>query len=93
MGDFKYMDKDTSPSELTPIEQAQTILGEHFENYLIVASNNPHECDIEYNNSFAALGLSKIAHKVVTDGLIPGADNDVDIVWDDELDDEDTKEF
>tara|TARA_X000001382_G_C3110687_1_gene159787 strand:- start:389 stop:640 length:252 start_codon:yes stop_codon:yes gene_type:complete len=78
--------------ELTPIEQCQIILGEHFENYLIVASDKPHECDVEYNNSFAALGLAAIARKVVTEGLLPSADNDVDIVWEDDLDDEDTSD-
>jgi hypothetical protein len=79
--------------ELTPIQQAQIILGEHFENYLIVASDSPHECDVEYNNSFAAIGLANIAKKVVTEGLIPTPDNDVDIVWEEDLDDDDSNEF
>tara|TARA_B100001769_G_scaffold42412_1_gene29575 strand:+ start:23847 stop:24104 length:258 start_codon:yes stop_codon:yes gene_type:complete len=73
---------------LTPIEQAQAILGEHFENYLIVASSKPHECDVEYNNSFAAIGLCDIAQKVITEGLLPSAENEVDIVWDDDIDEE-----
>jgi DNA helicase HerA-like ATPase len=79
--------------ELTPIEQAKAILGEHFENYLIVATDNPHECDVEYNNSFAALGLANIAHKVISEGLLPTPDNDVDIVWEEDLDEDDSSEF
>tara|TARA_R110000787_G_scaffold124803_1_gene235838 strand:- start:226 stop:477 length:252 start_codon:yes stop_codon:yes gene_type:complete len=78
--------------ELTPIEQCQVILGEHFENYLIVAADKPHECEVEYNNSFAALGLAAIANKVVTDALLPSEDYEVDIEWDEDLDDEDSYE-
>ena len=75
--------------EITPLEQAQGILGEHFENYIIVVASEPHECEIEYNNSFAALGLLNTAHKIIADGLIPTSDeNDVDIAWDDEFDDD-----
>jgi hypothetical protein len=78
---------------LTPLEQAQAILGEHFENYLIVASKRPHECDVEYNNSFAALGLCDVASKVLKDGLLPNVDNNLDIVWEEDIDDEDSTEF
>jgi len=84
---FKYMD-----DELTPIEQCQVILGEHFESYLIVAADKPHECEVEYNNSFAALGLSTVAHKVVSDALLPSDDYELDIEWDDDLDDDDSYE-
>ncbi len=84
---FKYMD-----DELTPIEQCQVILGEHFESYLIVAADKPHECEVEYNNSFAALGLSTVAHKVVSDALLPSDDYGVDIEWEEDCDDEDSYE-
>lgn len=75
--------------EITALEQAQSILGEHFENYVVVVSNEPHECTTEYNNSFAAMGLLSTAHKIISDTLIPTNDeNDVDIAWDDDCDDE-----
>ena len=75
--------------EITALEQAQCILGEHFENYVVVVSNKPHECETEYNNSFAAMGLFSTAHKIISDTLIPtNGENDVDIAWEDDCDDE-----
>lgn len=77
----------------TPLEQAASVLGEHFDNYVIAVSNKPHECEVEYNNSFAAIGLLKTCEKIVDQGIFPtiDSDDDYEIVWEDD-DDEDEED-
>ena len=54
---------------MDPLDHAKASLGEHYEHYLIVVSKEPHGCEIEYNNSFAAKGLIDIASKIIDNNL------------------------
>ena len=69
-------------------ETAYASLVEHYENVVIIVSNDPHECNVEYNNAFAARGLLDSARKVIDNNLDDGKSDDYDIVWDDDEDDE-----
>ena len=51
------------------LDDVKAALGEHYEHYLIVVSKEPHGCEIEYNNSFAAKGLIDIASKIIDNNL------------------------
>jgi hypothetical protein len=73
----------------TPFEQAKAILGEHFENYVIIVNPDSHECELEYNNAFAAQGMLMWAKYTLdsfyTDDQI---DLDTEIIWDDDEEDD-----
>ena len=76
---------------LEPIEQAISILGEHFRNYVIIASDEdkPLAYDIRFSDPYAADGLLRAAtsyhEKYIGDG---GAEEDWDWAECDEDDDD-----
>jgi len=79
---------------LEPIEQAVAILGEHFRNYVVIASDEdePLAYDIRFSDPYAASGLLSAAsnyhEKYIGDG---GVEEDWD--WDDYDDDDDDDIF
>ncbi len=75
-----------------PLQQAKAILGEHYDNYVIIVNEHPHECELEYNNSFAAHGLLTWAKNSIDNFYCESQDDeeDIEIVWDE--DDEDSQE-
>tara|TARA_B100001123_G_C14812277_1_gene828815 strand:- start:132 stop:410 length:279 start_codon:yes stop_codon:yes gene_type:complete len=86
---------------MDPLEHAVAQLGEHFDHYLIVVSTEPHECLVEYDNSFAALGLLNTAAKIIDKQLDTGSlsvrleeeeeddEDEEDDAYEDEEDEED----
>jgi hypothetical protein len=77
---------------MDPLKDAVTLLGEHFEHYLIVVAKEPHECEVEYNNSFAAKGLIDTASKIIDNHLDTGSitlSEALTFVWPAEDEDED----
>lgn len=80
----------SSPINLEEIiEEAKAILGEHFEHYVIIVNTDKHECQIEYDNSFAAKGLLDIGTKTVDNYLQLDFTDDADIIWDEDESDSD----
>jgi uncharacterized OB-fold protein len=75
---------------LTPLEHASAILGEHMENYVIIAvsQDSPRTALICYDSKFAADGLLKHATNVVNQEI--EVDSEVEFVWDEEEDEEDS---
>ena len=54
-----------NPNNVTPLEQAQALLGEHYRNYIIVAQPDDARYSFEFVNSdpFATTGLLQEASK------------------------------
>lgn len=72
---------------LEPIEHASAILGEHFDNFVVIVAKGKHNAQIEYSNSFAATGLLRIGERMV-DGNLNILVDDSEIIWEIEEDDE-----
>lgn len=76
-----------NPSEFS-IELAKTLLGEHFEHYVIIVAPEPHMMRIEYNNTFAAKGLIHLGSKYVDSFFKNDLDNThIEFVDEEESDD------
>jgi len=54
------------------IEKLTAILGEHYENYVIIAADGKHSAKLAYNDYFAAKGLLSVAKKTVDDSVGTG---------------------
>ena len=79
---------------MTPLEQAQAILGEHYRNYIIVAQPDDARYSFEFADSdpFATTGLlveSVKYHQAIMNAF---QDPEDDFEWPDEEDDEDDEE-
>jgi hypothetical protein len=80
----------------TPFQQAQAILGEHYENYVIIVNEDSHGCEVEYNNAFASIGMLNWAKKTIDNYFEDvHSDENLEIDWDEsETNDDDlTNEF
>tara|TARA_R100000278_G_scaffold29924_2_gene27543 strand:- start:540 stop:779 length:240 start_codon:yes stop_codon:yes gene_type:complete len=70
---------------VSPLEYASAILGEHYEHFVVAVATTPHECEVEYDNSFSAIGLLKTCEKIVDANLDPTTkDEDAEIIWDED---------
>lgn len=77
----------------TPFEQVKAILGEHFDNYVVIINEDPHECELEYNNAFAAKGMLEWAKNNIDSYYAEDHDDDnTEFIWDDD-DDESQADF
>ena len=78
--------------EVTPIDEASAILGEHYRNYVIIFQDDddPTGYDIAHSDPYAAKGLLEAATKYHNTSLEGGTELD-DFEWV-ELDDEDEEE-
>ena len=67
----------------SPFKQAQAILGEHYDNYVIIVNEYPHECEVEYNNAFAAVGMLNWATKTIDNYFTDvHSEEETEIDWD-----------
>ena len=81
-------DRPKQRKGLTPLQSAAAILGEHYEHFVIMVNDEPHSVRLEYDNSVSALGMIETGHKLISKSLMSDAEEDFEIVWDDEEDDE-----
>tara|TARA_Y100000361_G_scaffold41014_2_gene35177 strand:+ start:6960 stop:7223 length:264 start_codon:yes stop_codon:yes gene_type:complete len=81
-------DRPQRRKALTPLQSAAGILGEHYEHFVIMVNDEPHSVRLEYDNSLSALGMIETGHKLISKNLMSDAEEDFEIVWDDEDDDE-----
>lgn len=85
--------------DVTPLDQAISILGEHFKNYVVIFQDDKHPCwyDIRYSDPYAAKGLLescvKYHNTFLEGGEIADLDDDEWIWEDDDDDDEDFATF
>lgn len=73
---------------VTPLQQAAGILGEHFENFLIVVNHtgeNNGVCECEWNNPYAAKTLAEQGTRLIKDSIYPTQEYE----WAEETDDDD----
>ena len=79
--------------DVTPLDQATSILGEHFKNYVVIfqEEDNPTFYDLRYSDPYAAKGLLESCVKYHNTFLEGGefADSGDEWVWEDEDDDDD----
>jgi hypothetical protein len=79
--------------DVTPLDQATAILGEHFKNYVVIfqEEDNPTFYDLRYSDPYAAKGLLESCVKYHNTFLEGGefADLGDEWVWEDEDDDDD----
>jgi hypothetical protein len=81
-----------------PISDAQAILGEHFRNYVIIASDDedPLAYDVRFSDPYAAQGLLKSAlqyHDTYLAGGTTAIHEDDEWEWEEVKDDEDDEEI
>jgi len=57
---------------MSDIEKITAALGEHYENYVVIAADGKHSAKLAYNDYFAAKGLLDVAKKTVDDSLGTG---------------------
>ena len=78
---------------VTPLQKAAGILGEHYENFLIAV--NPSEdntvCECEWNNPYAAKTLAEQARKLVKSNIYPV--DQMEFVWEEEVEVEDDDDY
>jgi hypothetical protein len=83
--------------DVTPLEKATSILGEHFKNYVVIfqEDDSPFSYDLRYSDPYAAKGLLDSCVKYYNTFLEGGEvlDSDFEWVWDDDEDDEDDDDF
>jgi hypothetical protein len=76
--------------DVTPLDQATAILGEHFKNYVVIfqEEDNPTFYDLRYSDPYAAKGLLESCVKYHNTFLEGGefADLGDEWVWEDEDD-------
>tara|TARA_R100000951_G_scaffold13920_1_gene10945 strand:+ start:713 stop:931 length:219 start_codon:yes stop_codon:yes gene_type:complete len=54
------------------LESVTAILGEHFENYVILVADSKHSCKIIFDNHFAAKGLVSVAKNTIDESFGSG---------------------
>lgn len=81
--------------DVSPIDQATSILGEHYKNYVVIfqEDTNPTSYDIRYSDPYAAKGLLDLCVKYHTSYLEGDDICDSEIEWVEEEDDEDEDYF
>lgn len=79
--------------DVTPLEKATSILGEHFKNYVVIFQDDANPCsyDFRYSDPYAAKGLLESCVKYHTTFLEGGEYVDLvdEWVWEDDDDDDD----
>jgi len=82
--------------DVTPLDQATSILGEHFKNYVVIFQDDEYPCsyDLRYSDPYAAKGLLEACVKYHNTFLEGGefADSGDEWVWEDDDDDDDDEE-
>ena len=72
--------------KITPLDQAAGILGEHYENFLIVINVGDGICECRYDNPYAAKTLSEQGTVLIADSLFPKEEFEWE--WEDEEEEE-----
>lgn len=79
--------------DITPIDQATSILGEHYKNYVVIIQDYdlPSSFDIHYSDPFATKGLLDLTVKHHDAYLEGGISDELDCewVWEDEVEEDD----